>query len=258
MIAFALIATLVASAPAVPPQVSSDPLTHALYEQLSHGLPPAAVGQWVTYALHGNGRAGDAYWRLAIVGKAKDEKGRDAVWMEMELDQHPNFVAPLFQMKMLVASSGGLHADGITRAILAIGAGKPQEVDPASLASQAKKSGAAPAPGSHTVMVERHPLTLRAGKAQKLMTAAGTVDATPVEAVYRRTVIERYWISKEIPVLQLAKIEIPNLDDAMEVRDYGIDAKPMLRFPDPDAPKISLETQPASNGGTDEPAPASP
>lgn len=258
MIASLLVVSLLATSPSIPVDVTSDPLAQAVYQQLTHGLPPAAVGQWVTYTLHGTGRPNDAFWRLAVVGKQKDEKGRDAVWVEMELAQHPNFVAPLFQMKMLVANDNGLQANGITRAVLAIGAGQPQEVDPASLVRK-RRDDSPPQPAKvHSVMFEGHPMVMRAGKRSKLMTAAGTVDATPVELVYRRTVVQRYWISKEIPVLQLAKIEIPNLDDSMEVRDYGLDAKPMIHFPDPNAPKISLETPPDPTGSPHEPAPTSP
>lgn len=242
---------------ATPAEVPRDPLTQALYQQLAHGLPPAAVGQWVTYALHGTGGR-DAFWRLSIVGKQKDEKGRDAVWLEMEMGQHPNFVAPLFQMKMLVANQGGLRFDGISRAVLAIGAGQPQEVDPKSLAETNKPSRPASASARHTALYNGAEISFRAGKHRPLMTAAGTVDSLPVELVYRQTVIQRYWVSKEIPVLQLAKIEIPGIEDSLEVRDYGLNAKPLIHFPDPSAPKISLEATPESDGGTDEPAPHSP
>jgi hypothetical protein len=243
VIALAL-ALVLSTAPAR--EVPKDPLSSALYEQLSRGLPAAGVGQWVTYMLRGSANR-YGFWRLSIVGKTKDAKGRDAVWLEMEMGQNPNFVAPLFQMKMLVASEGGLQADGISRAVLAIGAGQPQEVDPKSLAP--KEAAAKPAPRARTAPYRGAQISFRAGKRQKLMTAAGSVDALPVELVYRQTVIQRYWVSKEIPVLQLAKIEIPGIDDSLEVRDYGLNAKPLIHFPDPDAPKISLEA-PEADGGT--------
>lgn len=250
MIALAL-ALLISAAPRV--DLPQDPLTRALYAQLAHGLPPAAVGQWVTYALHGSGVNRDAYWRLSIVGKQKDGRGREAVWLEMELSEKPSFVAPLLQLKMLVASKGGLQAEGISRAVLAIGAGRPQEVDPVSLSRHLGPGEARG--GSH--LYEGAEVMLRPGKSRPLMTAAGTVHALPVELVYRQTVIQRYWVSREIPVLQLAKIEIPGIEDTMEVRDYGLDAKPMIHFPDPDAPTISLDPG-SPNGGNDAQAPTAP
>lgn len=73
------------------------------------------------------------------------------------------------------------------------------------------------------------------------MTLAGTVAAVPVEVVMKNTVIKRMWLSREIPLLNLAKIEIPGIGHAMEVAEYGIDAKPRMRIPAPDAPKIKLE-----------------
>jgi hypothetical protein len=73
------------------------------------------------------------------------------------------------------------------------------------------------------------------------MTPAGTVTAVPIEAVYRSTVIKRTWVSREIPILQLAKIEIPRIAHALEVLEYGVNAKPRMLLPDPKTPRVKLE-----------------
>ena len=73
------------------------------------------------------------------------------------------------------------------------------------------------------------------------MTAAGTVAAIPVEVMFRSTVVKRLWMSRQVPVLHLAKLEIPAIEHSMEVRDFGIDAKPRMVLPGPDDPKIRVE-----------------
>lgn len=73
------------------------------------------------------------------------------------------------------------------------------------------------------------------------MTPAGTVTAVPVEVMYRSTVIKRTWVSREIPILQLAKIEIPRISHALEVAEYGVNAKPRMLLPDPKTPLVKME-----------------
>ena len=73
------------------------------------------------------------------------------------------------------------------------------------------------------------------------MTLAGTVAAIPVEVMLRGTVLKRLWMSRQVPVLHLAKLEIPAIEHAMEVRDFGIDAKPRMVLPSPDEPRIRME-----------------
>lgn len=253
-----LLATSAPTGTAASPGVAADPLSQTIIQRLGRGLQDPKIGQWVTYQLKGDDQRG-GFMRLAIVGKQKDKVGREASWLEIEVGQNPNFVAPLFQMKLLIASKNGLQSDGISRAVVAIGAGQPQEVDPKSLSGRKSKGADEP---DQWILANEKPINpskvvARAGKPKLLMTAAGTVDALPVELVYRSTVFQRYWLSKEIPVLQLAKIEIPGIENSLEVRDYGLDAKPMIHFPDPNAPKISLEPGAATeDGGTDEPAQA--
>ena len=73
------------------------------------------------------------------------------------------------------------------------------------------------------------------------MTPAGTVTAIPIEVMYRSTVIKRTWMSREIPILQLAKVEIPRIAHALEVFEYGVDAKSRMLLPDPKTPTVKLE-----------------
>lgn len=73
------------------------------------------------------------------------------------------------------------------------------------------------------------------------MTLAGTVSAVQLELVVKKTVVKRMWISREIPLMQLAKMEIPGIAHSMEVAEYGVDAKPRMVLPPPSAPKVRLE-----------------
>jgi hypothetical protein len=82
---------------------------------------------------------------------------------------------------------------------------------------------------------------VRSGQETRLMTPAGTVTAVPIEVLYRSTVIKRTWVSREIPILQLAKIEIPRIAHALEVFEYGVNAKPRMLLPDPKTPQVKLE-----------------
>jgi hypothetical protein len=83
------------------------------------------------------------------------------------------------------------------------------------------------------------------GKPARLMTLAGTVTAEPLEVRYRQLVVKRYWLSREVPILHLAKIEFPGIRYTMEARDYGVDARPRMVLPAPGDKKIKME--PASN-----------
>jgi hypothetical protein len=242
----ALVALLLLAAPS--PAMPEDPGTKVMVEQLSHGLPAAEVGQWVTYQLMTEqGRR--SFWRLAVVGNDRDAKGRDAAWVEMEFSETAKMVAPLFQMRMLVARNGGLDANAISRVFVAAGVGKPMELDPKSVAQMYEKPPA-------TAIAEpatRKDAHVQTGKPEQLMTLAGTLNAVPIEVMYRKTVVERFWMSKQIPVLQLAKVEIPGIETGMEVRDYGLDARPMMRLPDPNETKLTLDSP-----GGDTHAPSQP
>src|SRR5690606_20856451 len=79
------------------------------------------------------------------------------------------------------------------------------------------------------------------GEAQRVMTQAGSVRAEPIDLFYRGTRVRRIWMSPEIPVLGLAKLEIPGSGYIMEARDYGIGAEPMMALPKPGSATLSLE-----------------
>lgn len=138
-----------------------------------------------------------------------------------------------------MAKDAGLSEQGITRLIVATGFDRPQEYSPEALAvalrraPQASRAARTPALGETP--------TIRSGRERQLMTLAGTLQAVPLEVRYRSTVIKRMWMSRDIPVLQVAKLEIPGIGQAMEVRDFGVNARPMMPMPAPDAPKVKLE-----------------
>jgi hypothetical protein len=85
------------------------------------------------------------------------------------------------------------------------------------------------------------------------------VTAEPLEVRHRQLVLKRYWVSRELPILHLAKIEFPPIRYSLEVRDYGLDARPRLVPPTPSDKKITLEPasslpppfQPMSRSDTD-------
>ncbi len=212
-----------------------------LMDHLAKGLRATQVGDWVTYKLDGGG-ARVHYWRVAVVGEEKDKLGRDALWLEMEMGTHPAMRSPLSQIRMLVARGDGVafDPDAITRLVVAIGFDQPQEYSQEALewvVARPEKPKAPPAPQGKL----QSPPVVRSGKETRLMTPAGTVTAVPIELFYRSTVVKRTWLSREIPILNLAKIEIPRIAHALEVQEYGVNARPRMRPPDPRKPQVKLE-----------------
>ncbi|HEX8823655.1 MAG TPA: hypothetical protein VF794_27280 [Archangium sp.] len=237
----ALTLTLLGAAPAELPREG-----RMLFEAAPTQLD-ARVGEWVTYQMDG---AQQSFMRLAVVGEQKDAQNRDAVWMELEFGQHPAMKAPMAQFLMLVARETGLRSEGISRLFLTQGIEKLQEVDKDALphfVGDSGKDAARPAPAPTSAQIPAgKDTTVKRGKPSRLMTLGGTVTAEPVEVLYRNNLIlKRYWMSREIPLLRLAKLEYPAVKYAMEVRDYGVDAKPRMVLPAAGEKKISLE--PASN-----------
>jgi hypothetical protein len=229
-----------------PVEVARGMLFEAAPERLD-----ARVGEWVTYQLDGGPQQG--FLRLAVVAEQKDPQGRDAVWVELELGQHSELKAPLAQFLLLVARDTGLRAEGVSRLFATQGFEKLQEVDTAALPfflGTPGKQPSRPAPPP-TSTVSRGPPT-------RLMTLAGTVTAEPLEVRHRQLVLKRYWVSREIPILRLARLEFPPIRYSLEVRDYGLDAQPRLVPPAPGDKKITLEPasrlpphfQPMSQSGT--------
>jgi hypothetical protein len=204
-------------------------------EGLVPGPLTARVGEWVTYRLDGGGGRA-SFWRMAVVGETRDKQGREAVWIEMELGQHPELAAPLAQVRVLVARSVGLSSGGVTRLQVAQGFDRPREVSPEAFPAFLH-APLPPAPPSGWA----GPVQVRTGAALRLMTPAGTLSARPIELVLGRLVVRRLWLSPEVPVLGLAKLELPAAGQVMEVEAHGTDAEPRMAPPAPEAPQIQLE-----------------
>ncbi len=214
---------------------SVDPVAQALIRHMAHGASDAKRGDWISYRTDaGGGRV--SFWRLSAVGAEKDALGRDALWIEVELGQHEDLRAPLLQMKMLVARGEGLAAEGVTRLFVAIGADPPQEISPDRLQTLRRSPPARPhGPGEEII---------RTREEGRLLTHAGTLPAIPIEIYHRGSLIERIWMSHRLPLLGLAKLEMPSIGHAMEVTGFGHDAAPRMILPDGVDPKIRLDRQP--------------
>lgn len=212
------------------------PVGQALRDPLKLGITQAKVGEWATFRIDGGGDRVH-FWRLAVVGEETDSKGRPACWLELDMGQHPAMKAPLMQLKMLVARAVGLNAEGVSRVIIAVGTEKPNELADDAAARMLQDDAAPPKPVSGTIPE----LKSFTGQPTRLVTGAGTVTATPVELRLRSSVVKRVWVSEQIPLLHVAKMEIPGIGHTIEVRDYGIDARPQLVMPRPGTAKIKLE-----------------
>ncbi|WP_257462437.1 hypothetical protein [Archangium lipolyticum] len=229
---------------AVPAEVSRE--GRLLFEAAPERMD-ARVGEWVTYQM--NGGPTEGFMRLAVVAEQKDVQGRDAVWVELEFGEHAELKAPLAQFLMLVARDTGLRREGISRLFATQGFEKLQEVDtgamPFFVGTPEKDTSQPPLPPPTAQLPAGQGTSVNRGKPARVMTLAGTVTAEPLEVRHRQLVLKRYWLSREIPILRLAKIELPPVRYTMEVRDYGVDAKPRMVPPAPSDKKITLE--PASN-----------
>ncbi len=150
--------------------------------------------------------------------------------------------APLSQIRMLIARGEGVafDANGITRLVVAMGFDKPQEYSDEALTWALTNHGKPKPPEAKQTKARVTPV-VRSGQETRLMTPAGTVTAVPIEVLYRSTVVKRTWLSREIPILNLAKIEIPRIAHALEVHEYGVNAKPRMLLPDPKAPLVKME-----------------
>ncbi len=213
-----------------------------LFEAAPAERMQARVGEWVTYQMDGAAQRG--FMRLAVVGEQKDAQGRDAVWLELEFGQHAELKAPLAQFLMLVARETGLRREGISRLFATQGFERLQEVDADAMPFFLGKADTSSASSSPAPATARLPAgqgaSVNRGSPTRIMTLAGSVTAEPMEVFYRRLVLKRYWVSREIPLLHLAKIEFPPIGYTMEVRDHGVDARPRIVLPAPGTKKIRM------------------
>jgi hypothetical protein len=148
--------------------------------------------------------------------------------------------APLLQLRMLVARSVGMTGDGVTRVFVAMGAEKPNELTDEAVAHlMVEDSTNSQAPAAAPARIEG--LTTVVGQPTQLVTLAGTVLATPTEVRLRSTMVKRIWTSLQVPLVHLAKLEIPGISHSIEVRDFGINAQSQMLLPAPGTAKIKLE-----------------
>jgi len=219
-------------------------------ERLEQPLDDARVGDWVAYRIDA-GPTRQGHWRVAVVGEEQDARGRPAFWLEIEFGSHASLSAPLLQFRMLVAKGTGITSDGVSRLIVVFGHDRAQEVDPSAIGRVLLGARAAETTpeGQNGHSASQGELSVRHGKELRLLTSAGTVSATPVELWYQRTLVQRFWISAEVPVLHLARIELPAAAHSMEASGYGHDAKARVGEPGSATPKIRLERQADAAGG---------
>lgn len=213
------------------------PMGEAFLEHLAKGLSDAAVGEWASYELtRTDGRT--SHWRLAAVGEETDERGRPAIWIEMEVGDHAELAAPLAQIRMLVAKRSGSKADAIARLIVAVGADRPQEVPPHSLGALRRELRAV-----RWSTDAEHPdgMAIHSGQESAVMTGAGTIRSIPIEILRAGTVIQRIWISRRVPLLHLSKLEVPAIGYSMVVTAFGRDAAPRISLPGARSKGIAVE-----------------
>lgn len=218
----------------------ADPIDRALIRHLADGSSDARPGEWISYRADGGGKR-VSFWRFAAVGDEKDAAGREAMWVEIELAAHPDLRAPIFQMKMLVAREEQSGTERVSRLFVVLGADPPQEI------SQDQVYRLLHVPGSvdaRLMAVDDSVSTeeiIRTGEETRLMTRAGTLPAVPIEVYFRGSLVERIWMSRRLPVLGLAKLEMPAIGYSMEVTGFGQDAVPRMILPQAVDPKIRLE-----------------
>ncbi len=222
----------------VAPVSLGSPALKGLTQPLTHGLGDAAVGQWATFRIDGGGDRVQ-FLKLAVVGEEADRAGRPAYWLELEIGQHPAMRAPLMQLRMLVARKEGITREGVSRIFVAVGAERPNELDDEAVAAffggDPKKPPPPPAPAPIAG------LTTAVGQPTRLVTLAGTLNATPIEVRLRSTMVKRIWTSEQVPLLHVARLEIPGIAHTIEVRDFGINGRPQMVLPAPGTAKIRLE-----------------
>lgn len=197
-------------------------------------LQAAQVGEWVTFAADGDGRR--SFWRLAVVGGEPGPSGRESLWMELEVGEEPKLRAPLAQLRFLVERNAGLSPASISRMFVAFGYERPQELSPEALARVAPPRAEVARTGAIPSEVRVHDR----GET-RVATVAGPLEARKVEVLVRGVVVQRLWLSRLVPVLPIARIELPSLRHRLEVVDFGRGGSSRMVLPPAGAPKIWVE-----------------
>jgi hypothetical protein len=217
--------------------VFGDSVSNVLLRHMIRGVSAAAPGDWISYRANaGGGRV--SFWRFSVVGAKKDLLGRESLWIEIELGEHRDLAAPLAQMRMLVARDTGLSSGGITRLFVALGADKPREISPDQLSRILQSEGNRPSKS-----IGAGGETIRSRPESRLMTQAGTLPAVPIEIYQEGVLLQRIWMSYRLPLLHLAKLEMPAIGHVMEVIGFGTDAQPRMVLPDADELRARPESK---------------
>jgi len=201
-------------------------------EGLRASLSDARAGDWVTYAFQGGSPRQRGAWRIAVVEETRDAQGREALWVEMELGTDGALQAPLLQARMRVAREQGAQP-AVSALYLAIGLEPLREVDPGSLEDlfpAEAVAGTPPLPG-----VEIHHRA-----PHMLATAAGDLVVHELEVRARGIVVQRVAWSAQVPVLGLARWEVPAVAHKLEVSDFGSGATARIRLPDSPTPLLNV------------------
>jgi hypothetical protein len=220
---------------------SGEQIGGTLLAHMRRAIGHAEPGEWITYRTDGGGGR-VSYWRFALVGAEKDALGREAFWVELEIGQDKTLVSPMAQMRMLIAKEGDRSPSPLTRLIVSLGADKSQEVPAAALDQLLARSH--PAYPRIALASSEGPATIRTGAERRLMTSAGTVNAVPVEIRREEVLLQRLWISYQLPFLHLAKIEMPGIGYSLEVSDFGAGASSRMVLPTRSEPNSQAEIAP--------------
>jgi hypothetical protein len=162
-----------------------------------------------------------AYWRVAQLGD----------WVEMEFGTHPELKAPLAQLKLKL-EHGRLGKGELSRAMVALAAGPAHELSRQDLAVLPVLPPPPAVPSTlHATSRSSH---------VRLMTRMGTIPAVLWEIATGDTVLQRAWFSQAVPVLRLAKLEVPGVV-TLEAEDWGAQAQPRIAMPG--GPAAPLEQQ---------------
>ena len=222
----------------------NDSVAQALIRHMASAPATATPGEWISYRAQAGGER-VSFWRFSAVGAEKDARRREALWIELELGHQPDLRAPLLQMKMLVARTEQANGERVTRLFVALGADPAQEISEDQLhrllhlpqmaePRLVATAGDSPSPDE----------IIRTGEEARLMTRAGTLLAIPIEIYFRGSLVERIWMSRRLPLLGLAKLEMPGTGYLMEVTGFGKGAAARMILPEQIDRAIRLEPVP--------------
>lgn len=171
---------------------------------LSRELPwdrfeAAPVGTWVEYVLVQGDKAVGPYLRLTALGSAPG----GGTWLEIWVSQRPGSATQAFRLRI----EGG-KVKGTWARLLG---GKPQELP---LEERGDDPLPMPVDGA----------SLQAGEPAPIQTAAGTYRAVPAELRSGGGRIARSWISPEVPLLGLVRLERAD-GTSLELHGVGKDGR---------------------------------